>query len=202
VTPETNGEHMTKRILIILGHPAHERQSFCEALAAAYRDAAVQAGHDVTLIKIADLKFDPVLHEGYQGNQPPEPDIADAQEKVRRAEHLVIVYPMWEYMIPALLKGFFERTFTPGFAYALKSRNPRRNGLLGGKSVRLIQTTGMATIMYRLFFMAHGAKAFKDMLRFCGIAPVRITYFGMIEGSDRRRKRYLEKARALGRSGL
>jgi NAD(P)H dehydrogenase (quinone) len=193
---------MTKRILIILGHPAHARQSFCEALAVAYQEGAQEAGHEVQLVRVARLRFDPVLHEGYQGNQPPEPDIADAQEKVRRAEHLVIVYPMWEYMIPALLKGFFERTFTPGFAYALRSKNPRRNGLLRGKSVRLIQTTGMATVMYRLLFMAHGAKALKDMLRFCGIAPVRITYFGMIEGSDRRRKRYLEKAQALGRAGI
>jgi putative NADPH-quinone reductase len=193
---------MTKRILIILGHPAHARQSFCEALAVAYQEGAQKAGHEAQLVRVARLRFDPVLHEGYEGNQPPEPDIADAQEKVRWAEHLVIVYPMWEYMIPALLKGFFERTFTPGFAYALKSKNPRRNGLLGGKSVRLIQTTGMATILYRLFFMAHGAKALRDMLRFCGIAPARITYFGMIEGSDHRRKRYLEKAQALGRAGI
>jgi len=155
----------------------------------------------VQLISVARLRFDPALHEGYQGNQPSEPDIADAQEKIRWAEHLVIVYPMWEYMIPALLKGFFERTFTPGFAYALKSKNPLKNGLLRGKSVRLIQTMGMPAIVYRLYFRAHGAKALRDMLRFCGIAPVRITYFGMIDESDRRRESYLEKARALGRAG-
>jgi NAD(P)H dehydrogenase (quinone) len=194
-------EAMTKRILIILGHPAHERRSFCEALAASYQEGAQESGHEVKLIKVAQLHFDPILHEGYQGNQSPEPDIAAAQEKVRWAEHLVIVYPMWVYMIPALLKGFFERTFTEGFAYGLKSRNPLKKGLLNGKSARIIQTMGMPTIMYRLMHRAHGAKALRSALQFCGIAPVRMTFCGMIEGGDRRRKAYLEKAKVLGRTG-
>lgn len=193
---------MTKRILIILGHPAHQRQSFCEALALAYRQGAQAAGHEVHLVRLAELRFDPILHEGYAADQPTEPDIADAQDKVRRAEHLVFVYPLWGYMIPALLKGFFERTFTSGFAYAVKSSNPLKAGLLNGKSARLIQTMGMPGFVYRLLFMAHGAKALKSMLGFCGIAPVRITYFGMIDEGDARRKTYLEKAGSLGRAGV
>ena len=152
-------------------------------------------------INIAKLHFDPILHEGYLGNQLPEADIVDAQEKVRWADHIVIVYPLWEYMIPALLKGFFERCFTKGFAYDLRSKNPFRNGLLGGKSVRLIQTMGMPAIAYRFYFMAHGAKALKSMLGFCGLAPIRITYFGMIEDSDKRRKDYLESSQKLGANG-
>ena len=192
---------MTKNILILLGHPAHERESFCEVLANTYRDGAVGAGHSVQLINIAKLHFDPILHEGYLGNQTPEPDIVDAQEKIRWADHIVIVYPMWEYMIPALLKGFFERCFTKGFAYDLRSKNPFRNGLLSGKSVRFIQTMGMPAIIYRFYFMAHGAKALKTMLKFCGLAPIRITYFGMIEGGDKRRKNYMESARKLGANG-
>ena len=192
---------MAKHILIILGHPARERQSFCEMLALAYQKGAQEAGHDVQFLNVAQLHFDPILHEGYQGNQPLEPDIAEAQDKVRWAELLVVVYPMWEYMIPALLKGFFERTFTQGFAYARESKNPFRKGLLEGKSARLIQTTGMPSIIYRFFHMAHGAKALKSMFGFCGIRPINITYFGSVEGSDSRRKSYLEKAEALGRAG-
>jgi NAD(P)H dehydrogenase (quinone) len=192
---------MTKRILIILGHPARERQSFCEVLARAYEKAAKEAGHEVQLLSIARLSFDPILHEGYQGNQSIEADIAGAQEKIRWAEHLVIVYPLWVHMVPALLKGFLERTFTLGFAYALKSRNPLDRGLLKGKSARLIQTMGMPSILYRFFFRAHGAKALKSVLGFCGIYPVDMTYFGTIEGGDRQRRNYIEKAQALGRAG-
>ena len=193
---------MTKRILIILGHPARARQSFSEALAVAYQNGAQRTGHEVQLVNIARLNFDPILHEGYQGNQPPELDITDAQQKIRWAEHVVFIYPMWGYMIPALLKGFFERTFTPGFAYAEKSSNPLKSGLLIGKSARIIQTTGMPSLVYRLLYRAHGAKALKSMLKFCGIASVCITYFGSIDESDAKRKTYLERTQALGRSGL
>ena len=193
---------MTKRILIILGHPARAHQSFSEALAVAYQTGAKGAGHEVKLVSIAQLNFDPILHEGYQGNQSPEVDIVDAQQKVRWAEHMVFIYPMWEYMIPALLKGFLERTFTPDFAYAAKSNNSFKRGLLGGKSARIIQTTGMPSLAYRVLYQAHGVKAFKSMLKFCGIAPVRITYFGSIDESDAKRKTYLEKTLALGQAGV
>jgi putative NADPH-quinone reductase len=101
-----------------------------------------------------------------------------------------------------VLKGFFERIFTAGFAYAAKSNNPLKSKLLSGKSARLIQTMGMPGIVYRLFFRAHGAKALKSLLKFCGIASVRITCFGMIDGGDLRRKEYLEKAGAPGRAGI
>ncbi|MFN8692923.1 MAG: NAD(P)H-dependent oxidoreductase [Holosporales bacterium] len=192
---------MTKNILIITGHPAHERESFCEALANAYNDSAFAAGHTVRRINIAALRFDPILHEGYLGNQPPEPDIIEAQEKISWAQHIVIVYPLWAYMIPALLKGFLERCFTKGFAFEVKSKNPFRHGLLRGKSVRLLQTMGMPALVYRFYYGAHGAKALKSMLKFCGLAPVQITYFGMIEGTDERRKGYLERAKELGKRG-
>ena len=192
---------MAKNILIILGHPARERKSFCEVLALAYKNSAAEAGHEVQMLNIAQLHFDPIVHEGYKGHQPLEPEIADAQDKIRWAEHLVIVYPLWQHMIPALLKGFLERTFTAGFAYALKSQNPLKRGLLNGKSARLIQTMGMPTIIYRFFYMAHGAKALKSLFGFSGIGPVNITYCGTIEGSDQRRKRYIEKVASLGRVG-
>ena len=65
---------MKKKILIILGHPARQRQSFCEALAIAYKESAVQAGHAVEYIKISNLDFDPILHEGYVGEQNKEPE--------------------------------------------------------------------------------------------------------------------------------
>lgn len=192
---------MTKRILIVIGHPAKMRQSFSEALAGAYQQGAQGAqgaGYEVRLVNISQLNFDPILHEGYYGEQSPELDIINAQRIILWAEHLVFIYPLWGYMIPALLKGFFERTFTPGFAYSKKSNNPLKSGLLSGKSAHIIQTTGMPSLVYRLFYRAHGAKALKSMLKFCGITPIRITYFGSIDVSEDKRKIYLEKTKRLG----
>jgi NAD(P)H dehydrogenase (quinone) len=189
------------KILIILGHPARKRQSLSEALANAYKEGAVESGHEVHLYKVADKQFDPILHEGYGEEQAAEPDIIEAQERIRCADHLVFVYPLWGYMIPALLKGFLERAFTRGFAY-LERDSQKKGKLLAGKSVRLIQTSGMPAFTYRLWYRAHGAKALRDVLGFCGIRPVRATYFGMIEAADdARRKQWLNKMKLLGSKG-
>lgn len=191
-----------KNILIILGHPARERNSFCETLARTYEAVAKEVGHSVEFIKIADLTFDPILHEGYVGEQHQEPDIADTQQKLLGAEHLVIVYPMWQFMIPALLKGFLERTLTKGFAYNFKKNMPLQKKLINIKSARIIQTMAMPNFIYRLLARQHGAKALKALLSFCGIAPVRTTYCGLSEElSPKNRGHYIKTVTNLGRSG-
>jgi len=104
-------------------------------------------------------------------------------------------------MIPALLKGFLERTFTRGFAYLERNSREKRK-LLAGKSARLIQTSGMPALMYRFRYSAHGMKALRDLLGFCGIGPVRASCFGMIEAADdARRKRWLDEMKILGSKG-
>lgn len=191
-----------KKILIVNGNPALQRESFSEALCNAYSDAARKAGHEVRTLKVAALDFDPILHEGYHGNQPSEPHIDAAQDFVRWAEHVVIVYPMWQFGVPALLKGFCERVFTPGFAYSVTAKNPLEAALLKGRSVRLIQTMGMPAVLYRVAFGAHGCKAFRSLFAFCGFGPVRTTLLGMIEAPDGTRQAHLSKVRKLGGAAL
>jgi len=191
-----------KRILIINGNPALQRESFSEALCNAYGEAARQAGHEVRTLKVATLDFDPILHEGYHGNQPAEAHIAAAQDFVRWAEHLVIVYPMWQFGVPALLKGFCERVFAPGFAYSMTAGNPLDAALLKGRSVRLIQTMGMPAFLYATVFGGHGCKAFKSLFSFCGFRPVRATLLGMIESAPSTRQAHLARARTLGVAAL
>lgn len=194
---------MPKKILVILGHPAQQRESFCEALAKTYCAAARKAGHEVEFINLSSLKFDAVLHEGFRGPQPLEPDIIEARQKIKHADHLVFVYPLWLMMIPALLKGFLERAFTNDFAFQPKAKNPLGVGLLRGKSARLVQTMGMPAFIYRLYFRSSGARAFKSLLSFCGIGPVSVTYFGRIDDTHPTKLNgYLKKISDLGLSGL
>lgn len=42
--------------------------------------------------------------------------LRQAQQVLGRAEHLLIVYPLWLDTMPALLKAFLEQVFRPGFA--------------------------------------------------------------------------------------
>lgn len=196
------GRALNKRILIINGNPATLRDSFSAALSRAYEEGAKDARNEVRRLDIAQLAFDPILHEGLHGNQLLEPGLARAQDDIRWASHLVFVYPMWQFGIPALLKGFCERTLNPGFAYVLSGKNPLDIGLLKGRSAHLIQTMGMPDAIYRVRYRAHGGKAFRSALEFCGIGPVRMSFFGEIEGGEQTRKRYLTKAHQLGFEGI
>lgn len=193
---------MPKKILIILGNPARERQSFCEALVLSYMNAATQAGHQVEFIKVSNLVFDPILHEGYKAGQPCEPDIVSSQEKMMWADHWVIVYPLWQFMLPALFKGFLERTITKGFAFDSVDEFSPPVKVLAGKTVRIFQTMGMPSFYYRWVYRRHSEKALRNILDLCGIRAVRTSFCGLIETSNkRRRQKYLESAAKLGQSG-
>lgn len=191
---------MNRKIVIILGHPAHARKSFCEAVAHSYAEGAREGGHEIDIIKVADMTFDPILHEGDKGAQAAEPDIEAARRLMAAANHWVIIYPLWQFMIPALLKGFCERVLAKGFAYDVGEKGPIK--LLTGKSARIIQTMGMPGFAYRWWFHQHSVKAFKNMLSLTGISPVRATYCGLAESPDGRgRIRFLAEVRKMGRGG-
>ena len=98
---------MAQRILVILGHPS--TTSFCSALADTYSHSAKIAGHEVRVLRLGDLVFDPILHNGYSEIQPLEPDLLSAQSDILWATHLTFVFPIWWGGIPALLKGFIDR---------------------------------------------------------------------------------------------
>jgi putative NADPH-quinone reductase len=124
----------------------------------------------------------------------------EAQEAILWAQHLVIVYPLWLGTMPALLKGFLEQTFRPGFAFATDANGPWSKRLKG-RSARIVVTMGMPALAYRWYFGAHGLKSLeRSILGFCGIRPIRASLFGMVEAADdRKRERWLATMRGHGR---
>jgi putative NADPH-quinone reductase len=191
-----------KRVLVIQGHPDPRPSHFCHALADAYAAGAREAGHEVRLVSVATLDF-PVLRtrEEWETGPAPEP-MHHCQDDVRWAEHLVIIFPLWLGGLPALLRAFFEQLFRPGFAFA---GNLAKGGtkLLQGRSARVVVTMGMPAPVYRWFFRAHSLKSLeRNVLKFCGISPVKHTIVGMVEsGGAERHGRWLVTMRALGRRG-
>jgi putative NADPH-quinone reductase len=192
---------MAQRITIIQGHPDPAGDRFCHALADAYVGGAEAAGLEVKRIEVAKLEF-PLLRTqaDFEKGSPP-PYIAGAQEAIRWAEHLVIIYPLWLGMMPALLKGFFEQTFRPGFSHRTDARGWQ--ALLKGRSARIVVTMGMPALIYRWYFGAHGLKSLeRSILAFVGIRPIRRTLIGMIGiANERKRKAWLERLRAVGAKG-
>ncbi len=189
---------MPKKILVILGQP--QRQSYGGALAQAYIDGAKESKAEVREIYLGDLNFNPVARATPAQPAALEPDLAQAQQAITWADHLVFVYPIWWGTIPALLKGFIERVFLPGFAVNFHENSPLWDKLLRGRSARLIVTLNTPSWYYRWVFGRPGHNTMKKtILEFSGIKPVRITEIGPIRNStDAKRKKWLEQVRALG----
>ena len=189
------------KIALLQGHPDARGGRFCHALAQAYAQAAQAGGHEVKTVDVARLDF-PLLRsaEEWQEGVPPQP-ILEAQEAIAWAEHLVLVFPLWLGDMPALFKGFLEQALRPGFAIGKSAANRFPKGLLRGRSARLVVTMGMPAFFYRIFYRAHSVKGLKrNMLEFCGIAPVRTTLVGTVDSADARQAA-MATIRKLGRTG-
>jgi NAD(P)H dehydrogenase (quinone) len=187
-----------KKVLLILGHP--NKESFGGSLANSYKTGALKAGAEVKELNLADLDFDAILHRGYREIQPLEPDLVRAQEFIKWAEHLVFVYPTWWATMPALLKGFLDRTLLPGFAFKYRENSPYWDKYLTGKSARLIITMDAPRWYNFLAYGNAGQKAMKrGTLGFCGVKPVKVTTIGSVKTlKTQQLKGWLEKAEKLG----
>lgn len=188
-----------KKILIILGNP--KTQSFCRALAESYSRGAKEAGAEVRMLDLREMKFDPVLWEGYDKEQALEPDLEEAQELIKWSEHIVIVFPVWWSSMPALLKGFIDRVFLPGFAFDFRPDNPLWKKYLTGRSAHLIITMGSPYLIYRTLFGKSVHKAVVNgILKFCGINPVHSTTISYIEDMPKEeRESFLRELEEKGR---
>ncbi|MCW3474464.1 NAD(P)H-dependent oxidoreductase [Limobrevibacterium gyesilva] len=194
---------MSRRIVIIQGHPDPETGHFCHALAAAYERGAEAGGHAVRRICVATLDL-PILRTPADWESGAPPGAArSCQEDIAWADHLVVLYPLWLGSMPALLKGFFEQVFRPGFAVAKSGSASGWASMLKGKSARIVVTMGMPALVYRWYFGAHSLKSLeRNILGFVGIGPIRESLVGMVASPDpSRRERWLAKMERLGGQG-
>lgn len=188
-----------KKIAIINGHP--NKDSFNFGVAAAYKEGAAESGAEIKEIVIANLNFNPNLQFGYQKRMELEPDLLNAWDIIQWADHLVWVHPVWWGGFPALMKGFIDRLFLPGFAYKYRENSVWWDKLLKGKTAHIITTLDQPGWYYRLMYGRPSVNQLKkSTLEFCGINPVKVTYIGIVRDSkeDQRRK-WLGKVKELGR---
>lgn len=191
---------MKKKILVILCHP--DSSSFCGSLAQAFVDGVKQSSAEIRQIKLGELSFDPVLWNGYNQIQELEPDLIKAQELVLWSDHLVFVYPNWWGSMPALMKGFFDRVFLPGFAFKYGEGTSLPAKLLKGRTAQLLVTMDTPNWYNRWVFRRPGYNQMKrTILEFCGVKVEKITEFAPIRGStQKQREKWIALAAEHGQS--
>jgi len=191
---------MTKKILLILGHPS--KNSFNKVLLDAYQKGAERAGATCKTIYISDLHFDVNLADGYKSGKAEqlEEDLVAAQKLFQWANHVVFAFPNWWGAMPAITKGFIDRLFLPGFAFKNHKGKNFPEQLLKGKSMRVLVTMDTPKLW---FYLVHRASLYlilkKVVFGYVGFKPVNFSTFGfMRKSTGTLRAAWLRKVEALG----
>ena len=154
---------MSMHAHIVLAHP--EPASYNAHLASVARAALQSRGWTATVSDLYAMGFDPCERHGHYAN-PLEPSRFDVQGEQRhaseagtipaeveaeiarldRADLLILQYPMWWHLPPAMLKGWMDRVFIYGRVYASKQRF--ENGRYIGRRAMLSVTVGTSEETY------------------------------------------------------
>lgn len=127
------------------------------------------------LIDLYAEKFDPVLRENCFNT--PNKQAKRYQNHIKKADHLIFIYPVWWGTFPAVLKGFFDQVFTRGFAFMYRplpfpvfGMRAIPLGLLKDKRATIFITMGARRWQNALFLRKISTRAVKKpLLGFCGI---------------------------------
>lgn len=187
------------KVLVIYGHP--KTDSYNHALLEAFLEGVEEQGHEYEVIDLYREKFDPVLEDPHP-RAPVKEDAQRYQKKVKEADWLAFIFPTFWYRAPAMVEGFIDRVFRARFAYKYvpfvgSFKVPK--GLLPCKKMVVIQTFGGPAWYYWFIFHRIPWKRFKAVMKFCGIRKfIYQPCYYVPFGTDKRRKKYLKKVRAIG----
>lgn len=132
------------KCLVVVAHPLPD--SLCRSLARFATERLEAAGHQVMVEDLYGNGFNAALTEAerrsYYADAFDASAVADEAARLTEAEGLVLVFPTWWYGFPAILKGWFDRVWSPGIAFDHSSNFGPIKPRLGLRHVLAITTLG------------------------------------------------------------
>ena len=174
----------------------YKEESFTAAIRDTLADIFHQNNNHVVIRDLYEIKFNPVLSktdlESIDKSIYPV-DIMREQKFITWSELICFIYPLWWSGMPAILKGYIERIFLPGFAFEYNEGIP--TPLLNGKKMMIFNTTGSKKVFQQ--------QKLKDALniitedcifKFCGMNIIEHKYFDAVSlVGDKTRQKYLNE---------
>lgn len=180
-------------VLIIYAHPNHN--SFNYAILQTVVQKLQEKQHEVKIRDLYDMNFNPVLKEDYFTIKNPmiPNSIQEEQRLVAWAEQLIFIFPTRWNGIPAILKGYIEKTFTNGFAFIFTDEEAK--GLLENKKSIIFQTTSQPEHYLKPYQLVASMVTVMDVgfLNFCGIETITHKFFYSVPYVDEQTKRGMLK---------
>ena len=189
------------QVLVVFAHP--NPKSFNHAIMESFISGLKEAGHTCEISDLYAVGFNPVFNSAdfsqFTGNEMPEEVLAE-QKKVSNAGALVFIYPVWWWAAPAILKGWYDRVLSYGYAYK-SGEHGEPVGLLKHKKVLHITTTLGNKDEYRGTGIEEAMKAV-DKASFtgvCGIQNVEHLFLYAVESGADTRQEYLNLVHRTGK---
>ena len=179
--PDTGaGWEVALKTLLVVAHP--RRTSLTAAVADAFALTLERNGHTVERADLAAENFDPVLREDDEPDwDGPGKRYSDAvlreMRRIERNEATVMVFPVYWWSMPALLKGWIDRVWNHGWAYGT-ARFPQRRAwmiAIAGSDHEQFRKRGYDTAM--------ATQLDVGILRYCGVEEARLeVLYGALDG--------------------
>ncbi|UII55891.1 NAD(P)H-dependent oxidoreductase [Cytobacillus spongiae] len=187
---------------IIFAHPWHG--SFNKAIMDTTIKQLEIKKKDYQVIDLNKDAFDPVLRESdlalYSKGQTKDPLVVKYQRMLKDSDELVIIFPIWWYDVPAILKGFIDKVMLKNFAY-IEGKTGLKGQLTSIKKTTVISTSEVPN-WYLRFVAGNPIKGtfIRSTLKGVGLKNVKWINSSLTStGKEHRRKNFLKKvATALG----
>lgn len=182
-------------ITLIYAHPY--KKSFNHAIQKVVT-TSLSNNHTINLIDLNKDNFNPVLTEKelsvYSQGKYLDPLVGQYQKIIKESDHLIFIFPVWWTIMPAILKGFFDKVLLKDFAFNKDGKIPK--GLLTNIAGATIITTMSSPSIYYNLLIKNPLKGvlINGTLKFCGIKKTKWFKIGMVDQiSLQKREHWLEK---------
>lgn len=170
------------KTLLVVAHPRTDSLTARAAHLFATRIKA--SGHEVEIADLVAEGFDPVLREDDEPDWS-GPDksyslaVRDEMRRIERNDATVMIFPVWWWSMPAVLKGWVDRVWNHGWAYGGKSFPNRRAWMIG------IAGSDAESYRKRGYDKAMEIQLKTGVLDYCGVTDLRFeVLYGALEGDD------------------
>ena len=175
----------------VYSHPFTDR--YPGAVMDAFHEPFRDAGYSIDVLDLHAEGFDPRFtaadHDHFWGGPVPD-GIETMHHRVEAAHRLAFVFPVYWWGMPALMKGWIERVFTPGWAYQYGSgihdrgKTADASSLLPSVPTILIGVGGSKEATYEKYGYADAMRTQLDVgtLAYCGLTDVESHLIFDVEG--------------------
>lgn len=187
--------------LIVVAHP--DPKSLSHSIAAHISGGVSLSGNSVEIVDLAEEAFDPRFTSAdiavHLKEALPPADVAAEQARIDRSDALVLVYPVYWWSMPALLKGWIDRVFSNGWAYD-SSPDTKLVKKLRHLRVHLVGAGGADAGTYARhgYLAAMKTQIDHGIFNYCGACVV--TSELLLESGTQAVTSHLDAARAIGHS--